>query len=98
MKIPLKRYWGLLRQYLTPQWRRVSLLSVLILTSIGLKVLNPQLIRHFLDSATNGDTLPQLLVAAVLFLIFALIRDSVCGRSIWVKTSAGQPPMRYAPT
>jgi len=89
VKIPLKRYWGLLRQYLTPQWRRVALLSVLILSSIGLKVLNPQLIRHFLDSATNGDTLPQLLVAAVLFLIFALIIQGLGVWSIYLGENVG---------
>jgi len=68
MNIPLKRYWELLHQYLRPQWRSVLFLSVFLLGSIGLRVVNPQIIRYFLDAAQAGDTLQQLIFAALIFL------------------------------
>jgi ABC-type multidrug transport system fused ATPase/permease subunit len=71
VKIPLRQYWNLLHQYLKPQWKQVALLAVLLLGSILLRVINPQLIRHFIDAATAGDSLSQLIMAAVIFLIFA---------------------------
>lgn len=71
MKIPLKRYWLLLRQYLTPQWRRVLFLAILLFAGIGLRIINPQIIRHFIDSATAGEPLTNLTLAALAFLGFA---------------------------
>jgi hypothetical protein len=45
MTIPVNRYWSLLRQYLTPQWRRVLCLAVLLFSLNGSRVINPQIIR-----------------------------------------------------
>ena len=45
MKIPIRQYWRLLVKYLRPQWTGVLLLAVLILSNIGLRLINPQIIR-----------------------------------------------------
>lgn len=73
MNIPLKRYWELLHQYLRPQWRLVLVLSFFLLGGIGLRVVNPQLVRHFIDAAQAGDTLQQLITAALIFLGFSFL-------------------------
>ena len=72
MNIPLKQYWSLLVTYLRPQRRRVTLLAALLLSSIGLQLANPQLLRYFIDTAQAGGKTRALLVAAGLFIGIAL--------------------------
>ena len=63
--------------YLKPLKRRVILLSVLLLTSIGLQIVNPQVIRYFIDAATEGTAATsKLTMAAVLFLVMAIIQQA----------------------
>ncbi|MDQ5851229.1 MAG: ABC transporter ATP-binding protein/permease [Chloroflexota bacterium] len=73
MRMPLKRYQALLITYLKPQRFRVLSLAVLLLSSIGLQLVNPQILRAFIDSATAGGALRTLTGIAVLFLGVALI-------------------------
>ena len=73
MRMPLKRYQDLLITYLKPQRFRVLSLAVLLLSSIGLQLVNPQILRAFIDSATAGGALRTLTGIAVLFLGVALI-------------------------
>lgn len=76
-KIPLKQYWTLLRSYLKPQWPRASLLAVLLLARIGLQLVNPQIMRFFIDTAMAGGALRTLLNAGVLFLGVALANQAL---------------------
>jgi len=77
MNIPLRRYWDLLGGYLTRQRGRFSLLIVLLLGSIGLQVINPQIVRYFIDTAVAGETGDRLVVAALAFMIIALFQQVV---------------------
>jgi len=77
MELPFKRYWALLVQYLQPLRFKVSLLALLIFSTIGLQLVNPQIIRRFLDTAaTTSDTRP-LLIAAGIFLIASLLLQAL---------------------
>src|SRR5215211_7441201 len=71
-----RTYTQLLSAYLGPQRRRVALLAVLLLGSIGLQLLNPQIIRFFIDTSQGPESTPgpqqTLLAAALLFLGIAL--------------------------
>ena len=49
MNIPIQQYLDLLRDYLKPQTGRVVSLAVLLLGGIGLQLLNPQIVRYFID-------------------------------------------------
>ncbi len=73
MKLPLKQYWSLLSQYLKPQRLRATLLAVLLLSHIGLQLLNPQILRYFIDTATSGGPRSSLINAALLFIGLAVI-------------------------
>ena len=73
MRIPLKQYWDLLYRYLRPQSFRVLLLFILLITNIALRLINPQIMRYFIDAATNGGELHNLLDAGVLFISIALV-------------------------
>ena len=55
MNIPIRQYWNLLVSYLKPQWPLALLLGVLILGNIGLQLVNPQIMRGFIDSTQAGD-------------------------------------------
>ncbi len=61
MKVPIRQYLELLSTYLRAQWRWVAVLSVLILITIGLRLINPQILRTFIDTATRQSTLPRIL-------------------------------------
>src|SRR6266567_5745435 len=56
MVIQFRRYWNLLATYLKPQWTRVILLTVLLFGSIGLQLVNPQIIRYFIDTTQAGGS------------------------------------------
>ena len=45
----LTRYWKTLKHHLGPQWRKLAVLGVLLLVTTGLQVVNPQLVRLFID-------------------------------------------------
>jgi ATP-binding cassette, subfamily B, bacterial len=89
MHVQLKRYWGLLLKYLKPQWLSVVLLAVLLLVSIGLQLINPQVIRYFIDTTQAGGPAQKLLFAALLFIIIALIQRSIAFCSTYVAENVG---------
>jgi ATP-binding cassette subfamily B protein len=72
VNVALKRYWTLLVRYLRPQWPRMALLGALILAQIGLQLLNPQIVRAFIDGALAGHPPGELTRSALLFLAVAV--------------------------
>lgn len=75
MSIPLRRYFNLLVRYLRPQWRQMTLLGILLLGSIGLQLLNPQILRSFIDSAAKGEGMDVLVRGGVFFLVAGLLNQ-----------------------
>jgi ABC-type multidrug transport system fused ATPase/permease subunit len=62
----------MLRLYLRPRAGRVAWLAVLLFGGIGLQLANPQIIRYFLDATQSQANDASLVLAAGLFLAFAL--------------------------
>ena len=77
MNLSLKSYWELLSRHITPQKGRFILLAFLLFGSIGLRVLNPQIMRSFIDSALAGEAMQTLLTAALAFIGIALTQQVV---------------------
>ncbi len=75
--IPLKQYWDLLYKYLRPQWKISLVLAILLLSNIALQLINPQIIRTFLDAAQSGAAIELLVNAALLFLGLAILQQIV---------------------
>ncbi len=73
IEIPLKQYWNLFFDYLKPQWDRVTLLAIALLSSICLQIINPQILGYFIDTAVSGGSQQSLLTAAILFTVLALL-------------------------
>lgn len=85
----------LLRTYLRPQRRRVLYLIVLLAISIGLQLINPQIVRYVLDTAKAGASTELLLVMALLFVAFGIgqkvasVFASYMGEDVsWTATNA----------
>src|SRR5690349_13767990 len=77
MNIPLKRYWDLLAEHIKPQKACFILLTILLLSSIGLQIVNPQIMRYFIDAATGGGASRNLVFAALAFIGIALVQQAV---------------------
>lgn len=96
MKIPLRSYAKLLAKYLKPQRGKVVILAFLLGSTILLQLVNPQIIRYFLDTALEpGGDSQKLTYAAVAFLGLALLIQvlsviaTYVGEDIgWIATNA----------
>ncbi len=89
MKPSLRGYGEILLKYLKPQWPRVLLLAVVLISSIVLKVFNPQIIRYFLDAATSGNAVQNLSIAALIFLGLALLIQITSVAATYVGENVG---------
>jgi ABC-type multidrug transport system fused ATPase/permease subunit len=66
------QYRALLGKYLRPQWRKAALMGLLLLASIGLQLIEPQILRFFIDTAMVQGSLESLTRAAVFYLFVAI--------------------------
>ncbi len=83
MKMRKSVYWKLLAKYLKPQWFQVLLLG------IGLRLINPQIVRFFIDKAQAGEQLRILLSAGGLFIGVALVQQLMAIGSTYVSQNLG---------
>jgi ABC-type multidrug transport system fused ATPase/permease subunit len=65
------------------------LLAVLLLSSIGLRIINPQILRHFIDTATSDGTAQALTQIAVFFLSVAVINQLLSVATAYVSENVG---------
>lgn len=73
MKISIRRYADIFLKYLRPQRKKAAILFALLFSGIGLQLLNPQILRHFINTVqTGGGDETELILTALLFLAAAL--------------------------
>ena len=77
VSVPLKQYGDLLSKYLRPQISLVVLVAVLLLSNVGMQLVNPQILRYFIDEALAGSSLGTLAAAAAVFTAIALVQQVV---------------------
>ncbi len=73
MSVSFAGHRQLLGVYLRPQRLRVVGLALLLFSGIGLQLLNPQIIRYFIDTAQAAGPLRNLLLAAGAYLLVGLL-------------------------
>jgi ATP-binding cassette subfamily B protein len=73
----MKRFGNQYVRYLRPIWAKAVLLAVLVFASIGLQLANPQIVRHFIDTATVSDSVQPLIFIALMFLGVSLLTQIV---------------------
>ncbi|TMJ00650.1 MAG: ABC transporter ATP-binding protein [Bacillati bacterium ANGP1] len=89
MAVSFRQHREFLIDYLRPQWLAVAVMSVLLLSSIGLQLLTPQIISRFIDSARVGAAPEVLVRLAVMFLIVALAGQLVSTVSVYASENVG---------
>ncbi|MFD2700677.1 ABC transporter ATP-binding protein [Paenibacillus shunpengii] len=66
-----------LLRYLKPVKGRLLLLLVMLLTSTGLQLLNPQIVQRFIDTAAGGGLLGTLFQLAGIYLVVAVVNQLI---------------------
>ena len=79
----------LLLTYLRPLRGQVSLLTVLLLGDIGLRLLNPQIMRQFIDTAMAGGALDTLMRLALIFLGVAFAQQVMAVAATYLSENLG---------
>lgn len=77
MNIPFQQYWDLLAKYIRHQKLRFALLIVLLFGSIGLQIVNPQIMRYFIDATQTSTEIQVLVKAAFAFICIAIVQQIV---------------------
>ena len=82
-------YSRLLWRYLQPQWPRVALMAGLLLGSLAVQLVNPQIIRYFIDTVQSGGSASGLALAAAAYLVFALLQQAIGLGATWAGEQVG---------
>ncbi len=80
---------SLLRRYLLPRRRQVTLLGVLLFASVGLQLASPQILQRFIDTAVGGGALADLTTIALVFLTAAVLGQLVSIAETYVAENLG---------
>ena len=87
--IPLRRYGRLLATYTGSQKGLLAIVGALILTSNALQLVNPQIIRYFIDEAASGRELAVLIIVASSFVGVAVAQQVVSVLASYASSLAG---------
>ena len=85
----LNRNLRLLAHYLRPQWRGMGLLAVILCSIICVQVVTPLVASHFIDQATSGGNLHDLIVLALLTMSLALVGQGLAVAETYVAEQVG---------
>ncbi|WP_159882168.1 ABC transporter ATP-binding protein [Paenibacillus puerhi] len=88
-RIPISEYLSLFRSYLKPQRKRMTVLSALLLSGIALQLVNPQIIRYFIDSAQSLQSGTPLIWAAILFIGVSFVQQLVSVSASYLGANVG---------
>jgi ATP-binding cassette, subfamily B, bacterial len=87
--IPVRPYLRLLATYLRQLRLRVVVLAIGVFGGIALQLLNPQLIKRFIDGAAEGRSASALIPIALLFILVGLTRQVLAIGSTWLAEDVG---------
>ena len=77
VSIKARQYGDLFRRYIVPQMPFVATLGVLLFASLGMQLVLPLIIRHFIDEAQEGAPLAILAASASAFIAIAVLQQVV---------------------
>jgi ABC-type multidrug transport system fused ATPase/permease subunit len=84
-----RNYAQMLIRYVRPYWRWALLLAAVLFSSIGLQLVNPQIVRGFIDAAQSGGDLSKLLWAGVIFFGVGITTQGLNLVATWLSTQLG---------
>ncbi|MBP1155021.1 MULTISPECIES: ABC transporter ATP-binding protein [unclassified Paenibacillus] len=88
-KIPAREYASLLQHYLRPQRKSMAILAVLLLSGIAMQLINPQIIRYFIDTAQEQESSRPLVLAAGLFIGVTLVQQLMAVGASYIGANVG---------
>lgn len=71
MNSMINKYIKLLSKYLKNNKLQIFCLAMVMGLCIVIQLLNPQIVKYFIDGVTVGKTTKNLIIAAVIFILFA---------------------------
>ncbi len=84
MGVPLVKYFSLLRTYLKPYKTQTILLSITMVTSIVISIVNPQIIKFYIDSIKGKTEIQTLQQAAILYIGLAVVQQTIGIASVFL--------------
>src|SRR5512146_1244891 len=87
--ITFREYARFLTRYLKPRLHLVIILGVALLISIGLQLVNPQILRSFIDAAIAGTALDRLTNMALAFIGIAVAQQLVGVLVVFITENLG---------
>jgi ATP-binding cassette subfamily B protein len=88
-KIPPRELVRFLGRYMRPRLPLVLALGVTLFTGIGLQLVNPQILRAFIDEATSGGATGSLIRIALAFIGVAVGQQLVNVVSVFITENLG---------
>ena len=82
-------YAHFLRRYLRPRLGLVSILSVTLFTNIGLQLVNPMILRTYIDTAVAGGASDLLTRMALLFIGIAVAHQLIGILVVYITENLG---------
>jgi ATP-binding cassette subfamily B protein len=70
--ITFGEYARFLSRYLRSRWHLVAILGIMLFATIGMQIVNPLLMRSFIDTARAGGATNVLTFLALLFIGIAI--------------------------
>lgn len=89
MKFPMKKYLNLFSKYLKPLLPQIIILALLLGISVGINLLNPQILRRFIDMAKEGDSSRSLTIAALIFIGASFLQQLIIIATTYVSQNVG---------
>jgi ATP-binding cassette, subfamily B, bacterial len=89
MKITNNDYARLLKHYMGPLWKSAILLAVLILVNITLQLINPQIVRTFIDTAQAAGAVEDLVQGGILFIVVAVLQQGFALWAVYTSENVG---------
>ncbi|MBB6453384.1 ATP-binding cassette subfamily B protein/ATP-binding cassette subfamily C protein [Salirhabdus euzebyi] len=79
----------LFQKYALPYWKSLSFLAFFVIAHSILSLINPHIVKFFIDTAVGGGAFSKLLQAAVLFFTIALFTQlfTICSTFVGKKVS-----------
>lgn len=87
--IAFREYARFLVRYLKPRLLLVIVLAITLLVSISLQLINPQILRTFIDAAMAGRALDKLIRMALTFIAIAIGQQLVGVLVVYITENLG---------
>ncbi len=89
LTLPLADYRRLLGTYLRPQHGRVIAMAALLFGSVALQLINPQIIRYFIDATQRQSDIAPLIYSGIAFIAISLAQRLLAVTTAYISTNVG---------